>query len=178
MKARLRSEQGFGLIELLIAMMVLNLGILAIVAAFNSGALAMRRASQTSTGSVLADKQMELYRALNWSAIGLRSGAATVPGSVAEACANATYAAGLTPCATQVLVICATLAPECTAMQTGVTGPDGRPYRIDTYIVEEPTVVGATPSGRPVKRVTVVVRHPTTLKAISRVTSSFDQSTG
>ena len=166
------------MIELLIAMMVLNVGILAIVAAFNSGALAMQRASQTSTGSVLADKQMELYRALNWSAIGLRSGVAMDPGSVAEACADPTYAAGFSPCETQQLVVCASPTPQCTAMQTGVTGPDGRTYRIDTYIVEDPTVVGPTPSGRPVKRVTVVVRHATTLKALSRVTSSFDQSTG
>ena len=63
MIARLRSQEGFGLIELVISMVMLNVGILAIVAAFNSGAVALRRASEISSAAVLADKQMELYRA-------------------------------------------------------------------------------------------------------------------
>jgi len=169
-KARLRSQQGFGLIELLISMVMLNVGILALVAAFNSGALALQRASQTSTASVLADKQLELYRALNWSAITLKSG--TGVGSVSEACANTTYAAGLSPCATQVTAVCTVVTPQCSAMQT-VTGPDGNSYRVDSYIVSDPT-----PNGRAVKRVTVVIRKTSTLKALSQVTSTFDQSTG
>ena len=59
---RLRSERGFGLIELLMAMVMLNIGVLAIVAAFNSGMFALNRASQISTASALADSQMELPR--------------------------------------------------------------------------------------------------------------------
>ncbi len=160
MKARLRSEQGFGLIELLISMVVLNIGILALVAAFNSGALALQRASQTSTASVLADKQLELYRALNWSAITLKSGTGT--GSVTDACADTTYAAGLSPCATQVTAVCTIVTPQCSALQT-VTGPDGNSYRVDSYIVSE-----TPPNGRAVKRVTVVIRKTSTLKALAR----------
>ena len=38
-KLPLRSEEGFGLIELLIAMVILNVGLLALVAAFQSGAI-------------------------------------------------------------------------------------------------------------------------------------------
>ena len=41
--ARPRDESGFGLIELLMAMVMLNIGILAIVAAFNSGILTSNR---------------------------------------------------------------------------------------------------------------------------------------
>jgi Tfp pilus assembly protein PilV len=59
-RLRLRSERGFGLIELLMAMVMLNIGILAIVAAFNSGMFALNRASKISTASALADSQMEL----------------------------------------------------------------------------------------------------------------------
>src|SRR5438128_10165676 len=70
-KVRLKGEEGFGLIELLIAMVMLNIGILAIVASFNSGAVALRRASHVSTASALADQQMEGYRALLYSQIGL-----------------------------------------------------------------------------------------------------------
>ncbi len=70
MRAR-PAEQGFGLIELLISIVILNVGILAIVAAFTSGAVALQRASETSTASVLADKQMELYRAVRYTNIAL-----------------------------------------------------------------------------------------------------------
>src|ERR1051325_1987118 len=64
-------ERGFGLVELLIAMVMLNVGILAIVAAFNSGTFALKRASRISTSTALADKQMELYRALPYASISL-----------------------------------------------------------------------------------------------------------
>src|SRR5881398_3241508 len=78
-RVRLRSEAGFGLIELLMAMVMLNIGILAIVAAFNSSMFALRRASKISTASALADSQMELYRAITYNSIGLDS---TALGSV------------------------------------------------------------------------------------------------
>src|SRR5690348_10571473 len=68
---RLRREAGFGLIELLMAMTILNVGILAVVAGFNSGIVALRRSGAISTGTVLADKQMELYRALTYGSIAL-----------------------------------------------------------------------------------------------------------
>jgi Tfp pilus assembly protein PilV len=60
--AKLRDEQGLGLIELLIALLVLNIGIFATLAAFTSGALALRRASHTSTASAIADNYMECFR--------------------------------------------------------------------------------------------------------------------
>lgn len=60
--ARLREEHGLGLVELLIALLVLNIGIFATLAAFTSGALALRRASHTSTASAIADKYMECFR--------------------------------------------------------------------------------------------------------------------
>src|SRR6185369_9320950 len=72
-RERLSAEQGFGLIELLMAMVMLNIGILAIVGAFNSGIFALNRASKVTTASALADQQMELYRALTYSAIALDS---------------------------------------------------------------------------------------------------------
>src|SRR6185312_5740342 len=56
-RVRLRSEQGFGLIELLMAMVMLNIGILAVVAAFNSGIFALNRASRVTTASALADSR-------------------------------------------------------------------------------------------------------------------------
>ena len=60
--SRLKNESGFGLIELLIAMVILQVALLGIVAVFSSGAIAMGRASKLGTASVLADRQMEQYR--------------------------------------------------------------------------------------------------------------------
>ena len=82
---RLRTEEGFGLVELMISLVVLNVGILAIVAGFNGGSLALLRASETSTASTLGDKQVELYRAITYAAISLNTTAVdgTYTGDVA-----------------------------------------------------------------------------------------------
>jgi Tfp pilus assembly protein PilE len=167
MRARLRNEDGFGLIEVLIAIVMLNVGILALVAAFNSGALAIQRASQAATASTLAEKQMELYRAQIYVNVALDTSA------TATASGNSVYAGDTAYNATQVTKICNSPIPaQCNPMRT-VTGPDDVSYRIDTYIVSyTPT------NGRPVKRVTVVVRHGTTTRTLARLTSSFDEATG
>jgi Tfp pilus assembly protein PilV len=66
---RLRAEEGIGLVELLIALLVLNIGIFATLAAFTSGALTLRRASYSSTAAAIADKYMESYRDSSYSSI-------------------------------------------------------------------------------------------------------------
>ena len=173
MLARLRNDEGFGLIELMMSMVMLNIGILAIVASFNSGQVALRRASETSAASVLADKQMELYRALLYANIALDST------SVGTANANTVYAADPAYSASQVTVTCGSspLDPECSAMRT-TTGPDNRSYRVDTYIVSDQINVATLPVGRSVKRVTIVVRRSSDLRTLARVSSIFDPSTG
>lgn len=60
--AKLRGEDGLGLIELLIALLVLNIGIFATLGAFTSAATAINRASRVSTAAAISDKQMEAYR--------------------------------------------------------------------------------------------------------------------
>jgi type II secretory pathway pseudopilin PulG len=170
--ARLRSEEGFGLIELLISIVMLNVGILALVAAFNSGTFAIKRASQAATASTLAEKQMELYRAQVYANIALDNASKTT------AAGNSIYAADTAYSATQETRTCgAPIPPECNAMRT-VTGPDGASYRIDTYIVSvTPTNGNGTATGRAVKRVTVVARQATSMRTLSRLTSSFDEAT-
>ena len=74
MRARLAEEKGFGLIELLAAILVLNIGILALMGAFNSGAFALRRSAATSNGTAVADKVMEVYRDLKNCGIYLTGG--------------------------------------------------------------------------------------------------------
>jgi hypothetical protein len=178
--ARARKDDGFGLVELMVSMVMLNVGILAVVAAFNAGVVALRTAGEVSTASVLADKQMELYRALLWDEIALDQtelAAANADATYqcddankidpAGACGGANQAAPLTPPTT-----CAPLTPQCDPSQA-VSGPDGHPYRVDTYIVSQ------TPAGgRAVKLVTVVVRKATNLQTLTRLSTTFDESSG
>ena len=175
---QVRQQDGFGLLELIISMTMLNIGILAVVAAFNSGAIGLRRAAEVSTASVVMDKQMELYRALKYTEIALDAT------SLVAANSNSIYqcdtankinpagACGGANQQTQVTTSCATLTPQCNPRQT-VTGPDQRSYRVDSYIVSQ------TPAtGRPVKLVTIVVRRFTDNAVLARVSSTFDQSSG
>jgi Tfp pilus assembly protein PilV len=67
--ARLRDERGVGLVELLIALIVLNVGIFATLGAFTSGALALQRASHVSTASAIADQEMERLRDSSYATI-------------------------------------------------------------------------------------------------------------
>jgi Tfp pilus assembly protein PilE len=174
MRKQFRVDQaGFGLIELLIAMLILNVGILAIVAAFNAGLLTLNRASRITTASVLADQQMELYRAIKYESIRLDS--QTVPASAPYTSDPAYTCSG---CSTLITTPdCGSgpsWPPECVASRSA-TGADGKPYRVDTYVIQSNSVSG----GRPIKQVTIVVRDGTnTSRVYARQASSFDQATG
>jgi len=168
--ARLRRDDGFGLVELLIAMTLLNVAVLAIVAAFTSGAVALRRASETSTASALADAQIELYRALEYASIGVVAETTGTDGTYTgdpalSSTTNVTPGDGHCPTGAT--------ATECRRSRTA-TGADGRSYRIDTYVVAD------TPAGgRALKKVTVVVRDGgNAARTLLRTSSSFDQATG
>ena len=175
MHVRLRSERGFGLIELLMAMVMLNIGILAIVAAYNSSIFALNRASRVSTAAALADSQMELYRALTYDAVGLDANSLPsvdntykCDSALGGSCPNST--------ASEVTATCSgsPLPNECVPSRP-VTGPDRKNYRVDTYILT------TTPTnGRSLKIVTVVIRDGNHLSArpLARNVTTFDQSTG
>jgi Tfp pilus assembly protein PilV len=180
-RARLRSEGGFGLIELLIAMVMLNIGILAIVAAFNTGIWALNRASRASTGAALADSRMETYRGLPYGCIYENSppGDSTYTGDTAY---DGTYGiTGGTGCTT---------APPA-ASTNPAAGADRKNYRVDTYVTWACSIgspsggaanvqCASAGAGRPLKKVTVVVRDyaKPTARPFARVASTFDASTG
>src|SRR5215212_8259538 len=112
------------------AMVLLNVGILAIVAAFSSGNAALARASRVSTASALADKQMESYRGLIYDNITF------ITSEWNSALADSTYTSNmLNPVAPKALVgtvtVCPTGVPasSCDPSYT-TTGPDHRSYRI------------------------------------------------
>lgn len=176
----MREESGFGLLELLMAMVMLNVGILAIVAAFSSGNSALARANRVSTASALADKQMELYRGADYDNIVFKTSEWTAAIADATYTGDTVYQSYMaSPPAPKALVGTLTTCPAAVPSQAcdpsfTVTGPDHRNYRVDTYLYFD------TPSfGNQLKTVTVVVRNgDDTTKTLARVTSTFDPSTG
>jgi type II secretory pathway pseudopilin PulG len=180
--ARLRKEEGFGLIELAFAMLLLNIGILALVAAFNSGALAVRRAAATSNGTAVADKVMEVYRDLRNESIYLSSSSIPTSGATYTAySANSsayggtyytagsagpwvtenTTGSGYSPVPATVTTACpggscsSMTNPSPTSATQSVTGPDGQSYTVYTYII-----MVSVPNGGYVKQVTIYVYDP------------------
>lgn len=164
--ARTRSESGFGLIELLIAMTVLSIAIAAQLTVFSASFTSLHRASRKGTGVMLADKQMEIYRTIAYSCVYLAAATGdTTYTSDGGYSASQETGSGCSPNATPP-------TSATTASQT-VTGPDSLSYRIDTYIVS------FTPTGgRAMKKVTVVVRSitdGTVGTVLARASSTFDQ---
>ena len=82
-RALLRRESGFGLVEMLCALVVLSVGVLAVIAMFESGVKQLRRASTVTTAGAIAESQMEKFRELKFESLG-------VPDSLAAG-ADATY---------------------------------------------------------------------------------------
>ena len=71
LSARVRDERGFGMIELLAAMTVMLVGILAVYGLFRSGLVQLRRASTATTAAALADATMERFRAAKYDTLGI-----------------------------------------------------------------------------------------------------------
>ena len=191
------------MVELLMAMTVMAIALSALVIVFTTSLIAMRQASQATTATVLADAQMETYRAMTSRDIGIDLAAGTIAALDSTykndaACANSTISktcaadgvgstetgptGGSPHSCTQINAWYPNTLP-CTESRTvsGATtpaSPDGRSYRVDTYV----TQLAATVSGtiyRTRRQVTVVVRDGSQLnRAFVRETSIFDCSTG
>jgi type II secretory pathway pseudopilin PulG len=198
MRGHLRDEAGFGLVELLIAMVVLQIALLALVGAFSAGSVALGRASHVSTAVELANQQMELYRSMPYDAIGLDTAGAPTTGA---------YVADTSVCPTGQSPVCgntgsrnnlqpSTATWDCTAASgstsvstyfsangvnpcvahrvvSGASSPDGHTYAVDTYVLWTAT----TPTIRASKRVSVVVRDGSSTTQLAREVTTFDCST-
>jgi uncharacterized protein (TIGR02598 family) len=201
-------EEGFGLIELVIAMSVTSVALMALVAAMASGTVAIKRAANITTAATIAETQMEAYRAMTSRDIGVDIAAGTVSALDAtykadSACYDSSTAKDCTQAgvsASKALIGPSGAAPNsCTAINgwypntlpckpsrlvTGSTtpaSPDRRSYRIDTYISQIPAATATSTSlgSRTTKQVTIVVRDGSVLtKVLARETSIFDCSTG
>ena len=80
-----------GLVELLAAMVILSIALLALLAGYGSAFTSLRLASQKTTATQLANSQMELYRALPYGSIGLDATTTGDIGDVTSPNYNALY---------------------------------------------------------------------------------------
>jgi Tfp pilus assembly protein PilV len=181
--ASARHEAGFGMVELVCAMAILAVGILAVFALFDAGMVSVRRASTATTAAALADTEMERFRAVKYSTLGL---AQSDLDAIASGDAYKTDPAWK-PTSDPVnqlnstVVVAKCPASPCTdAVPTRtLTGADGKSYRVDTYMTWHAVQNANGTPGRNVKLITIVVRDAQTpSKAWARATSSFDESTG
>jgi type II secretory pathway pseudopilin PulG len=171
------------MVELLCAMGILSIGILAVFALFQAGVVNIKRASTITTAAALADTEMERFRALKYSALGLaqsdvdaissgdpyKNDPAWKPISSPVNAVNSTVVVAKCPANP-----CTDALPTRTA-----TGADGKSYRVDTYMTWQAVQSASGTQGRNVKLVTIVIRDAVTpSKVWARATSSFDESTG
>lgn len=168
------------MLELLMAMVMLNIGILAIVAAFSAGNSALARANRISTAGALANKQMEMYRGMKYDSIAFQTSEWNAAIADSTYTADTVYVQNMqAPVTPKALVPSVSTCPlnvpaaGCDPSYT-TTGADRRTYRVDTYLYFD------TPSyGKQMKTITVVVRNPDDLtRTFTRATSTFDPSTG
>jgi prepilin-type N-terminal cleavage/methylation domain-containing protein len=182
LRARAAGDRGFGLIELVIAMSVLSIAVAALMLSFASSAISLRRAGQKGTALTLADTQMERYRTRGFT--GIRIDGTQIPASGTYVTANSTDST-IPPSTGQAVAgsngdeTCPGAAdpPACLPVRN-VTGPDGKAYRIETYVNyvnNNATLSIRTPaSGLTLKRVTIVVRDAATGMIMAREQSAFD----
>jgi type II secretory pathway pseudopilin PulG len=190
------SEAGFGLVELLIAMVILQIALLAIVGAFGAGSVALGRASRANTAQALANQQLELYRSMTYDPIGLDTAGAPTTGM---------YVADTSVCPANQTPVCGNTGPRnnpntsswsctaasgstsvslyysanginpCTAhrLVSGANAPDGLSYYVDTYIM----LTASTTTQRSYKQISVVVRNAATGKQIVKEVTTMDCGT-
>jgi Tfp pilus assembly protein PilV len=189
---RVREENGFGMVELLVAIVMLNIGILALMGSFASSTLSLRGSGYTSNATVLADKAIEVYRDLYSSAIYLTQASITAApaayatyGSatnrITDSTNGSTYAdisASKSSCLPKLSdgSLAITWMDPTNATQT-VTGPDGKSYTMYVYVnAVQPTGAGGTTlTTGYTKQVTVAVFSPVgTHPLLAKETSIFE----
>ena len=167
-----REEEGFMMVELLVASFVLAVALLALMAGYDSAFLSLHKASGRTAAANLANNQLELYSALSYSAIGLD----TTTLSAVKA-SNTTYVSDdsslddATNATDHTIDNCGT-ASQCKPVQT-LTGSDGKSYTVETFVRD---LLGASYTARSEREVTVLVRDPNSTGSpeLARMSAAFD----
>lgn len=175
-RLRLRNDEGgFGIVELVVAVVVITVALLALMAAYDEAFFSLHNSARRTAAASLAEQQLELYDALPYASVGLSSSLVTTAKS------SDTYyssdEAQLSPTGTDVSnSTCTTTVAQCEPVQTSVKGSDGLYYRIETFVRDVTQTL--QPSGSTTERdVTVIVRDPNSAHTpiVFEATTSFDQ---
>ncbi len=131
---RLRNEEGFLLIELIAAVVILSVALLALLGAYDDAWFSLRSGAKNSSAGIIANDQLELYASLQYSSIGLD--ATTLTSTKASDTTYTSDEAALpvpanTTAADATISSCGTSA-QCLPVQR-VTGADGKSYRLETF---------------------------------------------
>jgi Tfp pilus assembly protein PilE len=203
MLTRLRDERGMGLIELVAAMVVITIALLALMASYDQAFFSLHAAARKTAAASLAETQLELYGSIyvpakvtttvtgtttttsttpsTFSSVGLSSSLVTT--AKASDAFYATDETSLTPAGTTEVTnaSCTTTDAQCMPVQASVKGSDGKNYRIETFIrdiSQTLTCQGQTTTcGTTTERdVTVIVRDPNVsgTPVVYQATAAFD----
>jgi len=177
-RALARRQEGFGLIELLVSMVVLAIAVAALLTVFTAAARSLGRAGERGTATTLVERQLELYRKLAWGEIRLSAAPASYltpnpPDPWFPLLPGTQVADGICPLTPPVTSDPEKWEPDpCAPVQNNVPGPDHHRYRIDTYMQYES---GSTT----IKRVWVVVYRVNgdgSWSRLARASSSYAKS--
>lgn len=154
MRTRARSQDGFLLLELLAAMVILTVALLALSGAFSLGYFAIGSAGKSMSAGLLANNQLELYSSVPYTSLGLD---ATTLTSVKSTDPTYSTDEGTLPgSGTDVTISGCGSSAQCSPVQT-LTGADHKTYKLETFIrLVSTRSDGAT---RSEKVVTVIVRN-------------------
>lgn len=179
MRIRLKGEAGQGLVELLAAIVVLSIALMALMAGYDTAFLSLHQSAQKSIASTLANEQLELYNAFSYSKVGLDATTLTNI-QTAGASYDATYVADKasldnTANDADVPIANCGATPNCYPVQTAI-GSDHRSYRLETF-VRDITNTSVSNISWTTREVTVIVRDPSTAGSpeILRLTTAFDR---
>jgi Tfp pilus assembly protein PilE len=153
MRTRAHNEDGFLLIELIAAVLIITIALLALIGAYSFGYFAISSSGKTVSAGLLANNQLELYSSLPYSSVGLD---ATTLTSVKSTDANySTDESALPGSGTDATISNCGNNAQCSPVQT-LTGPDHKSYKVETFIrlLANPSI-----SGRNEKVITVIVRN-------------------
>ncbi|HWB57825.1 MAG TPA: hypothetical protein VG479_12880 [Gaiellaceae bacterium] len=139
---RIRSERGFGMVELLAAMSVMVIGLLAVFTMFQSGIIAVRRAGNQTTAAVLADSQMEKFRAVKYESIGLANAAVDAADSVYKG--DIAYTVGGSATTTLVNAVDASATSMQVASFASFPSTNGFRVKVDSEIVRVTAGAGSS----------------------------------
>lgn len=188
MLTRLRAEHGQGMIEMIMAVVLITVALLALMASYDGAFMSLHKSARTNAAAQLADTQIELYNSLYalsttdpTAQIGLSSSLLTT--AKASDAFYSTDESSLSPTGTDFTnSSCTTTTAQCKPVQT-VTGTDGKSYRMETFtrnVTQTLTCTATTTvpcsASTSQRVVTVIIRDPNSsgTPRVYTATAAFD----